>query len=297
MHAPLSLQVAAAIRRLPDFPGRDRAVVWFRDLELDARLVEIPLCGLRFRGPLRELCQFATLRWTPPSLAPVFDAALAPGGVLADVGAFLGMYALWGARLVGPQGRVYAFEPVPASAERVRESAELNGFANIEVVAGAVGAEQGALELQLAPGERAAGVTSRYLGGKAAATFKVAQTTLDAFFSSRPPPDLVKIDVEGMEAEVLRGARDLLTSDRAPLVVFEAHLSERAGHGYAETLRFLREIGCTVWSLQRRGIRREPDDAKQPGSMNVLATRLDLERHRDVVRRLERAKFPANQNE
>jgi len=297
MRPPVSIQVAAAIRCLPEFPGRDRAFVWFRNRNLDDRLVEFPLCGLRFRGPLREMCQIATLRWTPPSLAPVFDAALAPGGVLADVGAFLGMYALWGARRVGPEGRVHAFEPVPASAERVREYAELNGFANVEVVGGAVGAEEGAVELQLAPGEAAAGVTSRYIGAGAAGALKVAQTTLDAFFASRRPPDLVKIDVEGMEAEVLHGARGLLASERAPVVVFEAHLAERGDGSYAGIVRFLEALGCAVWSLGPRGVRREPPGVEQPGSMNVLATRTDLERHQAVVRSLARARFPRNQNE
>jgi FkbM family methyltransferase len=242
------------------------------------------------------MCQIATLRWTPPSLAPVFDAVLAPGGVLADVGAFLGMYALWGARRVGPSGRVYAFEPVTASAERVREHAELNGFANIEVVGGAVGAEEGGLELQLAAGQTSAGVTSRYLGAAATATLKVAQTTLDAFFASRRAPDLVKIDVEGMEAEVLHGARGLLASERAPVVVFEAHLSER-GTGYGEIVRFLRSFGCGVWSMGPGGLSPEPDGVERPGSMNVLATRLDLPRHRVVVDRLSRVRFPRNQNE
>ena len=104
MRAPLSLYAAAAVRRLPEFRGRDAAFVWLRDRVIDDRPVEISLCGLRYRGTLREMCQLATLRWTPPALAPVFEAALPRGGVLADVSSFMGMYALWGARCVGPEG-------------------------------------------------------------------------------------------------------------------------------------------------------------------------------------------------
>jgi FkbM family methyltransferase len=270
--------------------------VWLRDRVIDDRLIDVSICGIRFRGTLREMCQLATLRWTPPALAPVFEAALPRGGVLADVGSFLGMYALWGARCVGPEGTVHAFEPIPGSCQRVREYAALNGFSNVEVVPGAVGAEPGRIELQLAAGKASLGVTSRYLGAAGVSSIAVEQTTLDAFYAGRRGPDLVKIDVEGMEAEVLRGARALLTGDRAPVVVFEAHIAERAD-GYAEILEFLGGLGCQVWSLQRRGIRPEPKGTRQPGSMNALATRPDLDRHRAVVARLARARFSRNQSE
>ena len=98
---------------------------------------------------------------------------------------------------------------------------------------------------------------------------------------------------------MLHGARELLTSERAPLVVFEAQaeLFGAAEVRYEEILEFLGRCGCMVWSLQRNGLRPEPAGSTEPGSMNVLATRPDLGSHQAVVQRLEHTRFRQNQNE
>ena len=224
--------------------------------------------GLRYCGPLRGMCTFATYRWSAPALAPIFDAVLEPGGVLADVGAFMGLYAMWGARRVGPRGKVYAFEPIETSIAQLETHIQINGFDNIEIVNAAVGAEPGEIELQLAEGPFALGISSRYLvQARPEATVKIKQITLDEFFRDRETPDLVKVDVEGMEPEVFGGAQQLMESNAAPVVVFEAladHL-EAAGVPYPEVLRFFDQRGYGVWAPQRRGIRPRAAGCAHPG--------------------------------
>lgn len=154
---------------------------------------------------------------------PVQEAlrrTLPPGGVLWDVGANVGFFALLGARL---GARVVAWEPVAEVAGLAREAALRSGFdAQVEVRAEAVGATDGEQELlvaadaswsHLAARGNAAGTTNRW----------VPVTTLDAALGTAgPPPDVVKLDVEGSEADVLRGARELLTRIR-PALVIELH--------------------------------------------------------------------------
>ncbi len=157
---------------------------------------------------------------------PVQEAlrrTLPAGGVLWDVGANVGFFALLGARLAGPAGRVVAWEPVAAVAEGAREAALRSGLAErVEVREAAVGAAAGTEELlvvrdaswsHLASRGNAAGTTSR----------SVAVATLDAALAKGTVrPDVVKLDVEGSEGDVLRGAQRLL-ADVRPALVIELH--------------------------------------------------------------------------
>jgi tRNA G37 N-methylase Trm5 len=74
---------------------------------------------------------------------------LKPGQTVLDIGANLGMYALSMARVVGQEGRVIAFEPASNTAALLQQSADLNGFSQIEVDARAVGDRSGTARLTL----------------------------------------------------------------------------------------------------------------------------------------------------
>jgi FkbM family methyltransferase len=239
----------------------------------------------------------ALQRFCRPALAAVLDAVLGQGSVFADVGGHLGMYALWAARLVGPGGRVHGFEPDPQAAEALRRNAALNGFSQIEVNEVAVGAEAGELRLVRAP--RMTGLTSRYSIQEGDA-FEARVTTLDLHFAGRGAPDLIKIDVEGMEHEVLRGARDLVSSERPPIVVFEANprFFEAAGTSYARVLAWLEGTGgYGAFALTPRGLRPEPPGSEVPGSLNVLALRGGHDPHQRLLDRLRGTRFPKNLND
>jgi FkbM family methyltransferase len=180
------------------------------------------------------------------------------------------------------------------SATFLRDQVALNGFHSVEVILSAVGEKNGIVSLKTASTPYSAGLTSRCLEGPGLGTVEVPMTTLDEFFAEREPPQLIKIDVEGMEGEVLRGAAALL--DRhAPAVVFEAVWVERGGTSYAQLLTWLRGLGYEVFALTPRGLKAEPLGAKEPGSMNVLAARPRL--HELALSSLRGRRFPRNQAE
>jgi FkbM family methyltransferase len=289
-----ALWIGSLLRAAPQFPGRNTMLGRVRRFVcgFDVPVEGVFGPGLRCLGNPREdsnSVEPLLMRYSEPELAPILDAALSSAGCFADLGANVGVYSLWAAQRVGVQGRVVAFEPIPETRARLERNIALNGFAQIRVVPRAVGAEPGSATLHVVPG--ASGLTSRdrAVGGDEIA---VEVTTLDAYFAGAAPPDLIKIDVEGMELEVLRGARSLLAGDAPPLVVFEAHHVDTVGSSYAGILDFLAETGgYEVWSLSPRGIRREARGSAVPGSGDVLAARPDVAAHAQALERLRTARF------
>lgn len=127
---------------------------------------------------------------------------VAPGMVVYDVGANVGFYTLAAARIVGPSGHVFAFEPEARNVGLLRRHVALNQLRNVTIVQAAVGEREGLVGFA---GEREQGrVTDQ-------GDFLVPALSLDGFIASgRPAPDFVKMDVEGAEAMALAGAARLL---------------------------------------------------------------------------------------
>jgi FkbM family methyltransferase len=155
---------------------------------------------------------------------------LLAGGVFYDVGANIGFLTLIGARLVGPRGRVYAFEPVPANAALVRRNVSLNGFAQVQVVEKALGRHSGRAELALAAYSGGAVLADVGTPPDAAGSISVALASIDDLVEQAGfiPPSLVKIDVEGAELEVLEGMVTTLAKHQ-PVLLCEVDDAEPAG--------------------------------------------------------------------
>ena len=153
------------------------------------------------------------------------------GSCAFDVGANVGIFAVDLSRAVGPTGRVIAIEPLAATAELLRFNLERNGCLNVEVVVAAAGAVAGHVDLLLAgdPGQHSA---SRQLplGQIARGSVSVPRVTLDDLWhgAGRPVVSFVKIDVEGGEEEVMRGALAMITACR-PQMIVEVLSPERVG--------------------------------------------------------------------
>ena len=151
-----------------------------------------------------------------------------PGAVVYDIGANVGTMALGAALLVGDLGRVVAFEGDPENIARLREHRARNGLKNrllvVHVAVWSRTAMDGIRFRRGAPksqgGVEADGIRPVLGSGE---LIKVPAITLDDFVATGgPPPQLVKIDVEGGEYEVLRGGNKLFATER-PLVIAEVH--------------------------------------------------------------------------
>jgi|SRR5438477_3569692 len=145
---------------------------------------------------------------------------LKPGQRFFDLGANAGFFTLLAARLVGPGGHCVAFDPSPENAASVREQLELNEFHHCTVVQEALGDEDGTASFSFP----VAGSPIGHLGQRRGAERQVEVKTvcLDSASARFGEPDFVKMDVEGAEAMVLRGAQKLLC-DKRPKWLIELH--------------------------------------------------------------------------
>jgi len=153
---------------------------------------------------------------------------LRPGGCFYDVGAHIGFYSLLAARLVGKGGHVVAFEPDPANAAVLQENIARNDLGQIEVVPVALWSRCGVVAFRRSASEhpevssRRGAVVSANGRARSDDTIEVQAMTLDAFAENQPLPTMVKIDVEGAEVEVLKGAQKV-TSQTRPALLLEVH--------------------------------------------------------------------------
>lgn len=197
-----------------------------------------------FAGPLRGRWWLAESRGKilrilngtyEPEQTALFREHVRPGGTVLDVGAHVGYYTLLASTLVGDEGAVWSFEPDAENGGFLRRHVEINRLANVRVEPAAVSDRTGTASFAAGTGS---GTGHLEEGGDV----EVRTVRLDEFCPANDiAPTAVKIDVEGAEADVLRGARETLARHRP--VVF---LSTHGDDAHRASLAVLRELGYSV---------------------------------------------------
>jgi len=145
-----------------------------------------------------------------PATTAFFKEALKPGMTVVDVGANVGYYTLLAARLVGGEGRVYAFEPEPENFALLEKNVQANGFRNVVCLQQAVSDRCGRVPFYLSWGSEAHSLSAEV--SSTSRSIEVASTSLDDFFRKEgwPSIDLIKMDIEGAETLALEGMKELI---------------------------------------------------------------------------------------
>jgi FkbM family methyltransferase len=202
-------------------------------------------------GNDNSLCLYVCGSFEPNEFA-FLDRVLKPGMVFVDVGANDGYYTLFAAQRVGPSGRVLAVEPSTRERANLERNIARNGLGNVTVIPVALGAACGTAELRLAQSAHSGHNTfGRFAndGVQAENVEQVKVRMLDALAGdvALDRIDVIKIDVEGAEASVIAGAREILARTR-PLIVLEISDKALRGQGSdAERLiASLRELGYEI---------------------------------------------------
>jgi FkbM family methyltransferase len=233
-----------------------------------AALTKTPILGNRLRRYVRKAIPPGTRVWVPiagglgnglsvnldtrfemnyskgdyePLIERALSTYLRPGSVFYDVGAHIGVISMVAARIVGQSGNVFSFEPDPGNAERIKDHARRNTLNRIQTVPFAAWSSGGRLRFQRAPSDssRNQGAVATDPGASGVNIIEVDAISLDEFARTHPSPSLIKLDVEGAEASVLRGSEEIFRSAK-PALICEVHNEQAAqdvtrwleGHAY-----------------------------------------------------------------
>jgi FkbM family methyltransferase len=164
------------------------------------------------------------------------------------MGANVGFMAMLAARKVAPGGRVVCFEPLAEPAAQILHNARLNDFPFVEVHQVALARGNGEAEFFVSKESTWGRLSQAGPAPLQSGVIRVPMRTLDAFVNDEklPAPQFIKMDVEGVEADVIAGGKRVLGEAR-PVMVIELH------HTYAAVSPLLEELGYAMLPLTSNG--------------------------------------------
>lgn len=192
-----------------------RAILW-----LLPRSTVVPVVSGTLRGSRWILHSGTHGCWAGTYERPVqrlFEQFVAKGDVVFDIGANVGFFTLLAAKLVGPTGRVFAFEPLPRNVEYIERHLALNRVENATVLPLALSRAAGVARFNIAESPSMGRLSE-------SGTLEVETASLDELLRSGriAAPAFIKMDVEGAECDVLNGAKEMLAEHR-PAILLSAH--------------------------------------------------------------------------
>ena len=224
------------------------SVAWQCYKRTIARPVDLKVFGdLKFRcyPDSHEASRLIYFSGFPDPTEMVFlKRYLRPGDGAIDAGANVGLYTLYLASLVGPDGHVLAFEPDQVSGDRLRENVAINRLDNVTVRVAAVSDFAGTADFTA--GVDIANCFSD-LKEFGEGRQQVEVVTLDS--EVHGPYAVCKMDVEGAEPAALRGAERLLTEANPPVWLLELteRTLKRSGSSVEALRQWLLERGYQLW--------------------------------------------------
>jgi len=254
--------------------GNGDAVAWAR---LD--------CGLDLLAPLNDFVGRAAyyVGDLDRKLSTIVRRVVRPGDRVMDIGANLGIVTVQLAKLVGEGGVVHSFEPNPKLRGFLDRSLERNGLRNVQIHPYALGDQEGEIDLSYPAGNFGSGTLTTPSPDQQWTKVRVPVRTLSSLAEQVDLSGvrLVKIDVEGYEPMVFRGARGWLASHPPDVILAETNSSADDGEG--EVLAMLAEFGYSFYSIPKdllslRLIPYNPNEGTTPLSHDTMAVRRGCER-------------------
>lgn len=236
-------------RKLPARPLRGiLAPIYYRYLALRHQdKIVATVDGITYELDLRELIDSTVYyegAWEPDTVAAL-RRLIKPGQTVLDIGANMGCHTLRMAQLVSETGQVVAFEPMSTAYSKLTRNIQLNRFSNIVAEKTGLSSSNGEAEIAFA--------TSWRLDLKSGdvRAERVSFITLDSYVTTHPGLfsrlDCIKLDVDGFEEAVLRGAQDTLLRYR-PVILMEIGSDSMGAVRYLQVqdYSFLTESGAEI---------------------------------------------------
>jgi FkbM family methyltransferase len=198
------------------------------------------------------------------------------GMTALDIGAHHGLYTLLASKRVGPSGKVFAFEPSPRERKHLVRNVRINFCSNVHIEPYALGKESARINLYVVEGgEDGCNSLRPPTVQSETRPVPVEVVTLDAIATKLclTKVDFVKLDVEGAELDVLKGAVGLLQTIPRPVLLVEVYdiRTEPWGYKAREIVEFLDQMGYRWFELLSSGSIRPVAPALQVYDANLVA--------------------------
>lgn len=184
-----------------------------------------------------------------PQMTNLLKKYLFKTKTFADIGANIGYYSLIAGQILKNKGKVFAFEPVSTNFDLMKKTVAESGFGNITVEKLALGDREGDGSIYL--NDENFG-DQRLWGKETCKKEKIKLTTLDKYFlDKKTKPDLIKIDVQGYELKVFKGAKGLLKERRIKVILSELWPDglECAGDSWEKYIIYLEKHGFKIYEV------------------------------------------------
>lgn len=198
-----------------------KTLLWLQWLLCCPHLIKQgPLTGVRIYGYFHHVYE--------PDVSLIIEQIVRPGWVCVDLGANIGYFTLLLGKLVGPTGKVIAFEAYPSNVKLILKNIRINNYISrckVENIAVSDGAKK---NVELYPGRESGGsaewniMGQDVLGQTKKAVLLIPACSLDSYFPKRTRLNLIKMDIEGAEALALSGMKRILHNIR-PILLIEFH--------------------------------------------------------------------------
>jgi FkbM family methyltransferase len=149
---------------------------------------------------------------------------------VVDVGANIGYYLLLFEKYIGSEGEVVCIEPSVENLPELKKNIEINRFVNVKLFDVAIGMDDGTTGLRVGINSGVVDLPDYGQAGKNQGAYQVPLRKLDSLVTDKV--DFLKIDVEGYEGQVLKGAQEIIIRD-TPLLFLELHPNMLPGYGFS----------------------------------------------------------------
>lgn len=237
--------------------------------------------GIKFLITLEEYLYtgFLHLGETNPQETSVLRKILKKGDVFIDIGAYKGWYSLNAASVVESQGKIYAFEPNPSVAVRLEENCRLNKFKNINIHKVALLNISSTKPFWIGSEDMLGSLKKNHVEQHSKSKLKkinIVTDTLDKFCKTEKIKQikLIKIDVEGEELRVIKGAKNTLNRYRPYLILevfgLSADLDKKRSQ---KIINYLAKLKYKPYEFIRGHLRRYSNLNSEPGIINLFFAR------------------------
>ncbi len=167
--------------------------------------------------------RYALSRIHEPTTTRIFENVVKKGDNVLDCGANIGYFTLLFARLVGSEGKVYAFEPEPRNFEFLTRNIQLNGYSRVTAINKAVSDGTGVVRLYINPKDTGHHTIKQYSGvtDDNRKFVDIESISLDSFFKDKYSIDVIKMDIEGSEPLAFSGMDNLIKESKNLKMIME----------------------------------------------------------------------------